>query len=245
MGLDSQVKIILIETTNSGNIGSTLRAMKTMGFSELVLVNPKKFPSDDVVAMAANAADMIDKVKVVNSLADALEDIKFVVATSSRMRRVPWPCESLEIASPKIVKNSKTAKTAILFGREDRGLTNDELQLSNLHVSIPANPNYPVLNVAMSVQVVCYQLYLDYCLKSKAADSDIWDVPMAKSNHIQNLINHFINVAEQLEVYNKGNPRQIGARIKRLFTRIGLDEMEVNFLRGFLSGIEKKIQDKS
>ena len=243
MSLGSQVKIILIETTNSGNIGSALRAMKTMNFSELVLVNPKHFPSDEALAMSANASDLLDSVKVMTSLDEALEDTNFVVATSSRMRRVPWPCESLEEASPKIIKHSDTSKIAIMFGREDRGLTNDELQRSNLHLSIPANPEYPVLNLAMSVQVVCYQLYLDKMLQTQASQAHLWDVPMAKSNHIKNLINHFISVAEQLEVYNKGNPRQIGARIKRLFTRVGLDEMEVNFLRGFLSSIEKKIEE--
>ena len=97
----SQVKIILIETTNSGNIGSALRAMKTMGFSELILINPKNFPSDEALAMSANASDLLDSVKIVTSLDEALEDTNFVVATSSRMRRVPWPCESLEEASPK------------------------------------------------------------------------------------------------------------------------------------------------
>ncbi|MDA0345177.1 MAG: RNA methyltransferase [Proteobacteria bacterium] len=243
MSLNSQVKIILIETTNSGNIGSTLRAMKTMDFSQLVLVNPKNFPSDEALAMSANASDLLKTVKVVSTLSEALEGINFVVATSSRMRRVPWPCESLEEASPKIIKHSDTSNIAIMFGREDRGLTNEELQRSNLHISIPANPEYPVLNLAMSVQVVCYQLYLDKMLQTQASQTHLWDVPKAKSNHINNLINHFIDVAEQLEVYNKGNPRQIGARIKRLFTRVGLDEMEVNFLRGFLSSIEKKIEE--
>ena len=139
------------------------------------------------------------------------------------------------------MKLAKQKSIGLLFGREDRGLTNEELQKSNLHIQIPANENYSVLNLAMSVQVVCYQLYLDKHLNKPLEKSDIWDVPKAKSLHIQRLIKHFIDVAEQLEVYNKGNPRQIGARIKRMFTRIGLDEMEVNFLRGFLAEIEKRL----
>ena len=168
MSLGSQVKIILIETTNSGNIGSALRAMKTMGFSELILINPKNFPSEEALAMSANASDLLDSVKIVTSLDEALEDTNFVVATSSRMRRVPWPCESLEEASPKIIKHSDTSKIAIMFGREDRGLTNDELQRSNLHLSIQPILN-TVLNLAMSVQVVCYQLYLDKMLQTQAS----------------------------------------------------------------------------
>ena len=245
MSLNKQVKIILIETSNSGNIGSVLRAMKTMGFKNLCLVNPKKFPSDEVKALAANAKDMIDDVVVVDTLDKALSDIDFVVGTSSRIRKVPWPNEPLNTVAPQINKiiESKT-NVGILFGREDRGLTNDELQRCNLHMHIPANEEYPVLNLAMAVQVVCYQIYIDSLSKNSLVKNDNWDVPKAKSNHVKKLIEHFISVAEELEVFNKGNPRQIGARIKRMFTRIGLDEMEVNFLRGFLAATEEKLKNK-
>ena len=245
MGLNKQVKIILIETSNSGNIGSTLRAMKTMGFGNLCLVNPKKFPSEEVTALAANASDLIDTVQVVNSLEEALVGCNLVIGTSSRDRKVPWPNESIISASPKIIAEAnKDNAVAILFGREDRGLTNDELQRCNLHAHIPANEDYPVLNVAMSVQVVCYQLLIDRTLESEIKNNQHWDVPLAEANHINRLIEHFTDVAEKLEVFNKGNPRQIGARIKRLFTRVGLDEMEVNFMRGFLAAVEKKLEDK-
>tara|TARA_B100000287_G_scaffold432608_1_gene492325 strand:- start:5936 stop:6673 length:738 start_codon:yes stop_codon:yes gene_type:complete len=245
MSLNKQVKIILIETSNSGNIGSTLRAMKTMGFSNLCLVKPKNFPSDDVVALAANASDLINSVEVVDNLEEAIDGCKLIIGTSSRERKVPWPNESIVTAAPKIIAESKKKNTvAILFGKEDRGLTNDELQRCNLHMHIPANKDYPVLNLAMSVQVVCYQLFISDALKTNPEISEYWDVPLAEANHVNRLIEHFIAVAEKLEVFNKGNPRQIGARIKRLFTRIGLDEMEVNFLRGFLAAIEKKLEDK-
>ena len=245
MSLSKQVKIILIETTNSGNIGSALRAMKTMNFSRLCLVRPKDFPSDEVETMAANAKDLIGQIEVVDNLDEALEGMNFIVGTSSRMRKVPWPNETLENASPRVISEVKNkTNVAILFGREDRGLTNDELQRCNLHLYIPANKDYPVLNLSMAVQVVCYQLYIDGLLHQDYAQSEYWDVPLAEANHVNRLITHFIKVAEELEVFNKGNPRQIGARIKRMFTRIGLDEMEVNFMRGFLSAVEKKLRDK-
>ena len=245
MGLNKQVKIILIETSNSGNIGSTLRAMKTMAFSNLCLVNPKDFPSEQVETLAANAKDLIKDIEVVETLDDALEGLNFVIGTSSRTRKVPWPNEALDQVSSKIISESNNGKNiGIIFGREDRGLTNEELQRCNLHVHIPANEAYPVLNIAMAVQVVCYQLYID-SHKNKIADkSSYWDVPLAESNHVERLIEHFIQVAAELEVFNKGNPRQIGARIKRMFTRIGLDEMEVNFFRGFLGAVEKKLKNK-
>ena len=245
MSLSKQVKIILIETTNSGNIGSALRAMKTMNFSRLCLVRPKDFPSDEVETMAANAKDLIKKIEVVDNLDEALEGMSFIVGTSSRMRKVPWPNETLENASPRIISEVENkTNVAILFGREDRGLTNDELQRCNLHLYIPANKDNPVLNLSMAVQVVCYELNIDGLLHQDYVQSEYWDVPSAEANHVNRLINHFIEVAEELEVFNKGNPRQIGARIKRMFTRIGLDEMEVNFMRGFLSAVEKKLRDK-
>ena len=245
MGLNKQVKIILIETSNSGNIGSTLRAMKTMGFGSLCLVNPKEFPSEEVTALAANASDLIDSVQVVNCIEEALDGCNLVIGTSSRDRKVPWPNESIASAAPKIIAEAdKNNTVAILFGREDRGLTNDELQRCNLHVHIPANEDYSVLNVAMSVQVVCYQLLISRAIDSEMKNNQHWDVPLAEANHVNRLVEHFTDVAEKLEVFNKGNPRQIGARIKRLFTRIGLDEMEVNFMRGFLAAVEKKLKDK-
>lgn len=245
MGLNKQVKIILIETSNSGNIGSTLRAMKTMTFSKLCLVNPKDFPSDQVETLAANAKDLIEDIEVVKTLDEALEGLNFVIGTSSRTRKVPWPNEALDQVSSKIISESNNGKNiGIIFGREDRGLTNEELQRCNLHVHIPANEAYPVLNIAMAVQVVCYQLYVDSHKNNIADKSSYWDVPLAESNHVERLIEHFIQVAAELEVFNKGNPRQIGARIKRMFTRIGLDEMEVNFFRGFLGAVEKKLKNK-
>ena len=243
MSLTKQVKIILIETTSAANIGSSLRAMKTMGFTELTLVNPKKFPSKEVEVLASNASDLIEKIKVVEDLDTALKDIEFVVATSSRQRKVPWPTEDLPNLSNNFMEAASQKNTAILFGREDRGLTNIELQRANIHLNIPANPEYPVLNLAMSVQLVCYELFSHGVLDNfKSRQNDNWDIPKAKTMHVKRLIDHFIKVSEQLEVFNTGNPRQIEARIKRLFSRIGLDEMEVNFLRGFLSAAEKNIR---
>ena len=245
MSLSNQVKIILIETTSSGNIGSTLRAMKNMGFNNLCLINPKKINLEEVKALSANAADLIDKIQFFNTLDEALVDSEIVVATSSRQRKVPWPTQSLDDLSPVLIEEIKKNKNiSILFGREDRGLTNEELQKSNIHMTIETDKKYPVLNLAMSVQVVCYKLFLDYQKSKRVNKNEYWDVPIAKYEHVTNLIDHFLSISEELEVFNKGNPRQIESRIKRLFRRVGLDDMEVNFLRGFLGAVEKNIHKK-
>ena len=245
MSLNNQVKIILIETTSSGNIGSTLRAMKNMGFNNLCLINPRKINFEEVKALSANAADLIDNIQFFDTLDEALECSEIVVATSSRQRKVPWPTQPLDDLSPTLTSEiKKNKKISILFGREDRGLTNEELQKSNIHMTIETNKKYPVLNLAMSVQIVCYKLFLDYHKSKKVYKNEYWDVPIAKHEHVTNLIDHFLTISEGLKVFNKGNPRQIESRIKRLFRRLGLDEMEVNFLRGFLGGVEKKIHKK-
>ena len=245
MSLNNQVKIILIETTSSGNIGSTLRAMKNMGLNNLCLINPRKINFEEVKALSANAADLIDNIQFFDTLDEALECSEIVVATSSRQRKVPWPTQPLDDLSPTLTSEiKKNKKISILFGREDRGLTNEELQKSNIHMTIETNKKYPVLNLAMSVQIVCYKLFIDYHNSKKVNKNKYWDVPIAKHEHVTNLIDHFLSISEDLEVFNKGNPRQIESRIKRLFRRLGLDEMEVNFLRGFLGGVEKNINKK-
>ena len=158
--LNEFVQIVLIETSHPGNIGSVARAMKNMGLSRLALINPKKFPHDEATALAGNAGDVLDKAQVFSSIEEAVKNSKIIFATSARERTIEWPVASAKDAAQEINQLAKeNIEVSILFGREDRGLTNEELQLSNKHLIIPADPEYPVLNIAMSTQVVCYELY--------------------------------------------------------------------------------------
>ena len=136
------VNIVLVETSHPGNIGSVARAMKTMGLSNLSLVNPRKFPSGEANALSGNALDVLENAKVFDSIADAIKDSTFVYATSARSRTIQWPTVHADEGAALINKQaSSDKKVSILFGREDRGLTNDELQLANTHIEIPANPD--------------------------------------------------------------------------------------------------------
>ena len=154
------INIVLVETSHPGNIGSVARAMKTMGLSELSLVNPRKFPSGEANALSGNATDVLENAKIFDSIEDAIKDSTFVYATSSRSRTIQWPTVHAEEGASLINNQvSSDKKVSILFGREDRGLTNEELQLANTHIEIPANPEYPVLNLAMSSQIVCYEIF--------------------------------------------------------------------------------------
>ena len=152
------INIVLVETSHPGNIGSVARAMKTMGLSCLSLVNPRKFPSGEANALSGNAGDVLENAQIFSSIEDAIKDSTFVYATSSRSRTIQWPTVHTEEGA-SLINDQVTSdkKVSILFGREDRGLTNEELQLANTHIEIPANPEYPVLNLAMSAQIVCYE----------------------------------------------------------------------------------------
>ena len=234
------INIVLVDTIHPGNIGSVARAMKTMGLSRLSLVNPRVFPSDDAIALSGNATDVLQDAKIYKNIRDAIKNSTFVYATSSRDRSIQWPIKDAASAAKDIhaeVNNNK--EISIIFGKEDRGLTNDELENANRLIEIPANPIYPVLNLAMSVQIISYEIF--------KASSDIslkeWrDYPEVNSEQLQMLIDHFIDTAVEIDVIDPDNPKKIISRIKRMFTRLQPDEMEASFMRGFLSGIKKKLK---
>ena len=194
------INIVLVETSHPGNIGSVARAMKTMGLCRLSLVNPKKYPSAEAEALSGNAEDVLANATVYNSIEDAIKESTFVYATSSRNRTIQWPTVNAEEGASMVCDQTHSGKeVSILFGREDRGLTNEELQLANTHIEIPANPEYPVLNLAMSAQIVAYEI-----LKASSnTDSREWqDYPEVDSANLQMLIDHFIETSVNAGVIN-------------------------------------------
>ena len=238
--LNEFVQIVLVETSHPGNIGSVARAMKNMGLSRLILINPKKFPHDEATALAGNAGDVLEKAKIFGSIKEAVKNSKIIFATSARERTIEWPVASAKDAAQEINQlAAEGLEVSILFGREDRGLTNEELQLSNKHLIIPAHPEYPVLNIAMSTQVVCYELYQ----ASQHEPIGPWqDFPEYSAEELTHLIEHFNETVFNLKLINPANPKQILTRMERMFRRLYPDQMEGNFLRGFLKAVNKQIK---
>ena len=154
------VRVVMVETTHPGNIGAAARAMKTMGLADLRLVSPAVYPSAEATARASGAGDVLSAARVCADLDEALEGATLVIGTSARQRRIPWPCLTPRQLSAQLQREPESTRIAVLFGREDRGLTNDELRRCNLHVTVPANPDYGVLNVASAVQLIAYELRL-------------------------------------------------------------------------------------
>ena len=234
------INIVLVDTIHPGNIGSVARAMKTMGLSRLSLVNPRIFPSGEANALSGNATDVLESANIYSSIKDAIKDSTFVYATSSRDRSIQWPIMDASSAAEKISNEVASDKEiSIIFGKEDRGLTNTELEYANNLIEIPANPEYPVLNLAMSAQIICYEIFKVY----NSNNIKEWrDYPEVNSEQLQRLIDHFIDTAVKIDVIDPDNPKKILSRIKRMFTRLHPDEMEASFMRGFLSGINKKLK---
>ena len=231
------VKIILVETTHPGNIGAAARAMKNMGLTELVLVNPYDFPHDKAIYRSASAEDVVREARVVDTVDEAIADCQLIIGTSARERRIPWPLLTPRECGEKVNAIAAGQKVGLMFGRESRGLKNDELQKCHFHVNIPTGEAYSSLNLAMAVQVICYEIL--QAKQGGAGLNEAWDRPFAEGAVMEHFFEHLEQTLIQVQFHDPDNPRQLMTRLRRMFNRIRPDQMEVNILRGFLSAINK------
>ncbi|MFH7807990.1 RNA methyltransferase [Acinetobacter sp. BSP-153] len=248
----SHVRIVMVNTTLPANIGSALRAMKTMGLSKLVLVAPKTYPHPDIDALAAGATDLIAQIEIVETLADAIKDCHLVFGTSARSRTIPWPLLDARPAAEKSISAvlSDQQEVAVVFGREDRGLTNEELAMANYHVTIPVNTDYGVLNVAQAIQVICYEMRMATLAAVESGEDETatmpvtdtesmqWDEPLVTHEQMEQFYPHIEKMLAEIEFLDPKNPRLLPLRLRRLFGRIQLDRMEYHLLRGIFSRVQ-------
>jgi len=225
----SHVRIVMGNTTLPANIGSALRAMKTMGLTKLVLVAPKTYPHPDIDALAAGAADLIEHIEIVDSLENAIKDCHIVFGTSARSRTIPWPLLDARPAAQKSMQAviQHQQEIAIVFGREDRGLTNEELALANFHVTVPVNSDYGVLNVAQAIQVLCYEMRmatleiadkkLDTEAVMRVTDSEDmhWDEPLVTHEQMEQFYPHIEKMLADIEFLDPKHPRLLPLRVRR------------------------------
>lgn len=236
------IRIVLVNTAHPGNIGGAARAMKNMCINKLYLVEPREFPAPRAVWRAAGAKDVLSDAKVVNSLDEAIEDCGLVIGASARERRIPWPVLSPRECGEKIWMEAAHQSIALLFGSEDRGLSNEHLQKCHYHVCIPANPDYSSLNLAAAVQVLTYEINMASLAQAedKFHSNHTWDMPYATSKNIELFFKHMEETMTGIEFHDPDNPKQLMTRMRRLFMRVRMDEMEVSILRGLLSAIQRK-----
>ena len=235
------VKVVLVGTTHPGNIGAAARAIKNMGIFNLALVKPKEFPSDIAIYRSKAAKDILENAEIYETLKDAIAGCKLIVGTSARARSVPWPVFNPRDAAEEMRKISKQGNVAIVFGREDRGLTNDELGLCNFHVHIPSDPKYSSLNLSQAVQILAYEIRLAYS-KDEVINEVKWDVDLANNEQTERLIDHMEELMQDVEFYDVENPRKLLLRVRRFFKRSEIDVMEANIFRGLFSAIQKRLK---
>ncbi len=235
----NNIRIVLINTFHPGNIGAAARAMKNMGLSQLYLVQPKEFPHPEAESRAAGAKELLEQATVVDSLEDAIKDCSLVVGTSARSRSFPWPMLDARSCAQKATTEAKSAQVAIVFGRERMGLHNEELMQCNFHLAIPADPDYPVMNVSAAVQVVCYELWLS----SQVADSQNEETSAyPSSDEMNHFYKHLETTLKQADFIIPQHEGKVMTKLKRFFNRGRPEQVELNMLRGVLSAVQRKIE---
>lgn len=256
MQMLDRLRIVMIHTSDSGNIGAAARAMKTMGLQQLVLVQPDEFPTAKATARASAAADLLHRARVVQTLDEAIGDCQLVLGTSARLRTIPWPLIDPRQASEHVANEPEGADIAILFGREDAGLTNEELRRCHFHICIPGNEEYSVLNVAAAIQVISYEMRMTALARQAGgAASDLsglqalgmqqWDEPLASAEDLERFLKHFEETLLEIDFFDPHNPKQLLTRLRRFFLRTRMDRLELNLLRGVLSTVQKRVKERS
>ena len=243
MTLD-KIRIVLVNTSHTGNIGSVARAMKTMGFSKLYLVDPVNPVDSHASALAAGATDVLGNAVVVDTLQEAIADCNTVIGTSARSRTLSWPMVNpVECGEKLLAGTEQEGDVALVFGRENSGLTNEELQLCNFHVCIAANPEYSSLNLAMAVQTLCYETRMRYLAKGEQQiEQD--DAVYPSSEQMELFYQHLEKTLSDTGFIIRQHPGQVMTKLRRLFNRARPEEQELNILRGILTSIDKSVLKK-
>lgn len=235
------VKIILVGTSHPGNIGSAARAMKTMGLKQLCLVAPRVEPDGQSVALAAGASDILRDLTTYDSLQEATADCGLVIGTSARSRTFSWPMLDAREAGEKVIKEGANYPVAVVFGRENHGLSNEELQLCQFHLCIPANPEYSSLNLAQAVQILCYEVRMAHLASQAVPTTSTEAYPLAEE--LERFYVHLESTLKRTNFIIKNHPGSVMTKLRRLFNRARPEASELNILRGILSSIERSVSE--
>jgi tRNA (cytidine32/uridine32-2'-O)-methyltransferase len=239
MTLD-QLRIVLVHPSHPGNIGAAARAMKTMGLETLYLVKPKSFPDGKAVAMASGADDILSRAVVVETFEEAINNCHFVIGTTARDRTLKWPTVSPKEAASTVMSMPSNQKIAILFGCEQWGLTNEQLSSCHLRISIPTRKDFSSLNLAAAVQIISYELYVGYLTKEHLQVDEVLE-PLADAKQVQSFYQRLEYLLKAIDFSNIHRSKLLIRRVKRLFNRVQLEEVEVNILQGILTALYKRL----
>lgn len=236
----NNIRIVLCHTSHPGNIGSTARAMKTMGLNRLYLVNPKYFPDGQAKSLAVNATDVLDMAVVTGSLEEAIADCQFVIGVSGKERSLSQQVMTVREAAHEVHTIASSQQVALVFGTEMSGLSNAEADRCQVLATIPANPEYTSLNLAQAVQIMCYEVRM--AITEGTLHFDEKSVELASQDDLERFYAHLQEVLMQIGYINPRAPKKLFERLRRLYARTRLEKEEVNLLRGILTLTEKPKQ---
>lgn len=234
----SNVHIVLVNTSHPGNIGSTARAMKTMGFKNLSLVSPKEFPSKKADALSVGCSDILDEAKLFTDLPSAIEGSNINIGLSARSRRASIPSMSINECVAFIINNNNL-DINVIFGSESSGLSNQELLVCDYIVSLPTHNDYTSLNLSAAVQILTYELYKNSNL---APDVNLKQSKPALSKERNYFIQSLISLLEYTNFITRKNHISLTKKIHILFNKSNLENEEVNMLMGIIKSIKNKLK---
>jgi tRNA (cytidine32/uridine32-2'-O)-methyltransferase len=232
----NNIRIVLVETSHPGNIGAAARAMKNMRLSRLDLVAPQRYPSEEATSRASGADDLLAQSRVHPSLDQALQGCRLVVGTSARARTVSWPVLAPHEAAQKLVEESAHGEVALVFGREQSGLSNSELDRCSYLVHIPTNPDYSSLNLGAAVQVLSYEVHLASLGGRQPSLEPLRD--LATAEMMQGFNEHLAQALDDVGFTDPEQSQKLLRRLRRLYQRARPDKDEINILRGILSAMQ-------
>ena len=236
------IRVVLARPNHPGNIGSAARAMKTMGLTRLYLVEPKVFPSEEANVLASGAVDVLQHATVVPTLVEALADVTVACALTSRRRELTTPLSTPRETAPELIARARDGEqVALVFGNETFGLSIEEVELCNRLITVPGNPDYFSLNLAMAVQVMTYELFSHTGVDVNYLKAEGEAASMAE---VESMCGHLDNTLEAIGYYERRNSERLMRRMRALFNRAGVLREEIDILRGFFKQVQRAADGK-
>ena len=233
----SGIRLVLSNTSHPGNIGASARAMKTMGLSGLWLVAPGQFPNAEATARASGADDVLAQARVCTDIDAALHGCRLVIGASARPRSIPCPVLDPRDCARLVRDESGQGDVAVVFGCEQSGLSNQEIDRCHYLLQIPTSAVYGSLNLAAAVQIICYEIHLAH--RSQDPVAGVPGHRPVNADEMERLYGHLEQVLVELDFLDRKNPRLLMRRLRRLFNRARPDANEVNILRGILTAAQQ------
>lgn len=257
----SSIRFVLVETSRPGNIGAAARAMKTMGYHQLVLVRPRSAApaqEEEAIAFASGALDVLEGAQIVDSIEQALQGCHYVGAVSARLREFSPPLLTPRAWAARLADgpfSAHTRRAALIFGNERFGLPNAIVEKCDALINIPANPAYSSLNLAQAVQILAYECALAdrSAVEEGPAQNASLEIPIAaqvpgrvgflgetaEKTQVDAMFGHLEQALVAIDFLDPEHPKRLMSRLRRLFARTGLETEEVNIFRGIAGHILK------